>query len=229
MKTWLGRYAFLSPLERMFPLHGTPIPAPDRVTISGSPAYREGEEDVDPREGYLELHVDGCAFIATPLQLNTSAAPDVVGERTLADDVVLLTHLTVGWAAHQAGAWGLADIEAGLVRRGDATGSFENPVTLHGLVDGYLRRLRDTRPIRGAIRSSLTVDLSLAPSVVGRVQIARNVLTVLLHHFGISEPRQFEPDGTVVPWAWGSGEEMVRAWAREHGMPVREADHSSWR
>ena len=57
--------------------------------------------------------------------------------------------------------------------------------------------------MRGPIRSTTGADLSAGHSLVGRLAIARNVLTVLLHHFGISEPRRLEPDGAIVSWAWG--------------------------
>lgn len=230
MKTWLRKYAFMSPLGRMLYLRATPTPGPGRLTVSGAPAYRDHEEDVDPRDEYLELYVDGRAFVATPIEARTSDdSPAAVGELTLTDDAVMLTDLAVSWASHQAGAWGTADLDVGLARKGESVGVFADPVSIHSTVSGSLRRIKNSRPVRGPIRASTSADLSVVQNRLDRLRVARDVLTVLLHHFGISEPRQLQPDGAIVLWAWGrSHERDVEAWALDNQIPVQKGDHTSW-
>lgn len=225
---WLREYGFVSPLERMLLFRTAPLPAPGRVTATAHQAHRAGDEEADPREQYVELYADGRAFAATAVVARTNEKGELgaLGELTLSDDAIMLVDLVVSWAAHQAGAWGEAEAVVGLV--GSASDEFVQPVTIHAVVGGDLRRLAGTRPVRGPLRSSTSVDLSAGSTQLGRLAAARDVLTVLLHHFGISEPRQVEPDGRIVPWAWQRHEGQVERWARERDLPVQEGDHSSW-
>ncbi|WP_127480199.1 helix-turn-helix domain-containing protein [Nocardioides pantholopis] len=226
---WLREYGFVSPLERMLLFRTTPLPAPGRVTATAHQAHRAGKEEADPDEQYVELYADGRAFAATAVVARSDDEGDhrALGELTLADDALMLVDLVVSWAAHQAGAWGEAEAVVGLVR--SASDEFAQPVTIHAVVGGDLRRIAGTRSVRGSLRSSTSVDLSAGSTQLGRLAAARDVLTVFLHHFGISEPRQLEPGGRIVPWAWSRHERQVERWARERDLPAQEGDHSSWR
>lgn len=229
ISAWLREYCFESPLERILLFRTAPLPAPGRVTATAHQAHRAGEEEADPREQYVELYADGRAFAATAITARTDDEGDqrALGELTLADDALMLVDLVVSWAAHQAGAWGEAEAVVGLER--STADEFVQPVAIHEVAGGDLRRIAGTRPVRGPLRSSTSVDLSAGSTQLGRLAAARDVLTVLLHHFGISEPRQLEPDGRIVPSAWKRHERQVERWARERDLPVQEGDHSSWR
>lgn len=219
---WRKDYGFSSPLGRGLHVPGTPTPAPCRITIS-TPAHREGDEDADPRgNGYLELWVDGRAFVATPITANSSREdPACIGERTLADDTIILTDLAVSWSCHQAGAWGTAEIIIGIAKDGQATGSFDEPLTLQSAENQDLHRIRGTRPIRGPIQSNSVTDLSVGADAAGRLRAARDALTVLLHHFGLAEPRQLDADGAILPWGWGDRRQEVERWARDGDLPYQ--------
>ncbi|RNL60373.1 ATP-binding protein [Nocardioides marmoriginsengisoli] len=222
MTTWWHReYQFVSPLQR-FLRAGILTPAPERITLSESPA-RADEEAADPRgDAYAELYVDGRAFVATPIVTNTSREdPACIGERTLADDTILLTDLALSWASHQAGAWGGADVVVGIAEQGLTTGEFDPPLTLQAASNDGLHRIRGTRAIRRPIQSESTADLAEAADPPGRLRAARDALTVLLHHFGIAEPTQLEADGTIVGWGWGDRRQQVERWARDRGVPFR--------
>ncbi|KRA30967.1 MULTISPECIES: AlbA family DNA-binding domain-containing protein [unclassified Nocardioides] len=221
-KWWRSDYGFSSPLDRGFHFQGTPTPAPGRITIS-TPAHREDDEDADPRgNGYLELWVDGRAFVATPITANSSHEdPACIGERTLADDTIILTDLAVSWSCHQAGAWGTAEIVIGIAKDGLLTGSFDEPLTLQSAENQDLRRIHGTRPIRGPIQSNSVTDLSEGEDPAGRLRTARDALTVLLHHFGLPEPRQLEADGAILPWGWGDRRREVERWAKDRGLPCQ--------
>ncbi|MCB9414943.1 MAG: ATP-binding protein [Actinobacteria bacterium] len=221
-KWWRSDYGFSSPLERGFYFQGPPTPAPGRITIS-TPAHREDDEDADPRgNGYVELWVDGRAFVATPITANSSHEdPACIGERTLADDTIILTDLAVSWSCHQAGAWGTAEIVIGITKDGQVAGSFDEPLTLQSAEEHGLHRIRGTRPIRGPIQSHSVIDLSEGEDPAGRLQAARDALTVLVHHFGLPEPRQLEADGALLPWGWGDRRREVERWAIARGLPYQ--------
>lgn len=229
MTQWWRDYGFTSPMGRILARNGTPTPAPGRVTISGHDAV-DGQEDTDPRGMYIELYIDGRAFAATPISLNTSGNNRaVVGERTLADDTVLLTDSSISWASHQAGSWGTAEVVIGLAFQGLEIGDFPEPVTLHANDSGDLRRIRGTRALRGPIQSRTTAELEDGQSLPGRMRATRDALTALLHHFGVAETRQFEPDGTIVTWAWGGNgnARSIEKWARNYDLPFQDRNHSS--
>lgn len=230
MTEWWHEYGLISPLGRTLSKGGTPTPAPGRITISGAGAI-EGQEETDPRYSYMEIYADGRAFAATPTSVNTTGKDSsIIGERTLADDTVLLVDAGVSWAGHQAGSWGSADVTIGLAHQGRSTGEFADPVALHGHQSEGLRRIPGTRVVRGPIQARTTADLQDSYNLLGRMNVVRDALTVLLHNFGVAETRQFEPDGTVVTWAWG-GDDKVRAiekWAKEYDLPVQNRHHSSW-
>jgi hypothetical protein len=230
MTQWWRNYGLVSPLGRDLPRNGTPTPAPGRITVSGQDAIFG--EDTDPRGMYVELYVDGRAFAAAPINTNTGGVDRfAVGERTLADDTVLLTDAIVSWACHQAGTWGTAEVMIGLAYRGLGTGAFPAHVTLNSNDTGELRKIRGTRALPGPIQARTTADLDDAQQLLGRLRVCRDALTVLLHHFGIAETRQFETDGTIVTWAWGgdSNARVIERWARDNDLPFQNRDHASWK
>ncbi|GAA1836000.1 hypothetical protein GCM10009795_096480 [Nocardioides hankookensis] len=221
MKNWLREYGFTSPLERTLHFQGVATPAPERLTVSMQSAWKEEHEEVDPRGGYVELYADGRVFVATPITRRSSRSDGegAIGNLTLADDSIMLTDLCVSWASHQAGAWGVADLVIGIAHRGETTGLFKPPLTLHYVVHNELRRVPDTRPVREPVQAVTTADLAAGGDQLGRLQVAHDVLTVLLHHFGIAETVHLEQDGTVVSWAWTGREDDVEKWARGRNLP----------
>ncbi len=63
---WFDGHRPSSPLGRDLPAYGRGIPAPRRVTFTGGRRLASDDETYI-QDAYLELHMDGSAFSATPL------------------------------------------------------------------------------------------------------------------------------------------------------------------
>ncbi len=86
---WQTEYGFASPLARSLHTDGRPYAGPGRTIFTGLPG-REDQDPTDPSGGaYVELHIDGSAFAATPVALNTGLDGGI-GDTTLVDDLVVL-------------------------------------------------------------------------------------------------------------------------------------------
>jgi hypothetical protein len=224
---WQQEYRFATPNERYLRAEGRPIPAPGRVTITGSP-FRQEHEAADPRDTYIELHVDGTAFAATPVAFNTdddaddAARASAVGEVTLAEETLLAVDACLSWTVRQAGSWGTAEVVIGLVDADAEPPALGRPVVLVGTRFGDLRRLDGTRAITVAPQATVAADLAAAAEQHGRLVTAHNALAGLLQHFGLAEPTQLTADGAVVTRTWGVDQRHVERWADDHGVPHQE-------
>jgi len=111
---WQTDYRFASPLDRSLHTDGRPYAGPGRTVFTGLP-WRDDDDPTDPSGGaYVELHADGSAFAATPIELNTGAPDGGIGETTLVDDLIVLVDACLTWTIRQTGAWGNADLLTGL-------------------------------------------------------------------------------------------------------------------
>lgn len=216
---WQTEYLFASPLGRTLDASSQPIAGPGRTVFTGLP-WRDDEDPADPRGAYLELHADGSAFAATPVELNTG--PDGgIGSTTLVDDLTALVDACLSWTIRQAGAWGSADLLAGL-RDGQAPdGEFTRPVELVINDFGRTRRQRGTRRLDKPPATTTTVDLTTADTRRGRLAATGSAAAAILQWFGLPEAPQIAPDGTLRTSRWGgsSRERQVQEWAEDHDIP----------
>lgn len=226
IQRWRDAYQFASPFGRTLYVNHLGFPAPSRVTFTGQDRHvLEGQENTDPRLGYLELYADGRAFAAKPVTFDTAtdAEPGQVGLMTLIDDTVLTVDVALCWSSHQAGSWGSATLEAGLMDGGEQELDYATPLTLHSDSGGALRRLANTRLVRRPIRATVSVDLATCETQRGRMVAIHDTASALLQHFGVAETDMIEGDGTLIGgnWGWARRREIER-WASERDIPYRD-------
>jgi hypothetical protein len=173
-----------------------------------------------PRGAYLELHADGSAFAATPVEHNTG--PDGgIGDTTLVDDLTALVDACLSWTVRQAGTWGTADLLTGL-RDGKAPdGELSRPVELVANTYGTPRRQQGTRRLDRPPAATTAVDLTTAGTRRGRLAATGSAAAAILQWFGLPEAPQLAPDGTLRTARWGSAnrEQQIADWARDHDIP----------
>lgn len=178
IRGWRDGYGFASPFGRALHVSSDGFPAPARVTFTGrtSPAD-ESVEVTDPRDGYLELYVDGRAFAAKPVTSDTAAdaTPGQVGHLTLVDDTAIVLDAALSWAVHRTGGWGSASVQAGLLDGGNRQLPYTTPLTLHSAGGGTLRRLSNTRLVRDPVEAIVSVDLATSSTQQGRMAAVRDV------------------------------------------------------
>ena len=209
----------VSPLNRSLPAYGRGIPAPGKVTFTGS--LRTADEDEsEVRDAYVELHVDGSALAATPVGFHTSEESNRdVGELTLVDDGVLVVDLILRWCAQRVGAWGTATVVVGLL---DCDDGDPEPIRLVFADGGPVRRRRGTRALSDSLLATTVADLAAVSSLQQRLGVAHAALSGLLQWFGVAEPPQLLRDGTIVPQEFTmSRYREVERWAADHGVPAK--------
>jgi hypothetical protein len=220
IEEWHRGYSLPSPLGRSLQAYGRGIPAPGRVTFTGS--LRSADEDeTEIRDAYVALHVDGAAFAASPIGQGTTGEPvgRQLGEITLVDDGILLVDLVTRWCAYQAGGWGTATVVLGLVDADTEDGSLGEPVELVRSDTGQIRRMRGTRRLSGRPRTATMADLAAVDTVQRRLAVAYQALAGLLQWFGMAEPAQLRPDGTIQPAQFlMSRYSQVEQWAGIFGV-----------
>jgi hypothetical protein len=216
---WQGEYLFASPLERALNASSQPFAGPGRTVFTGHP-WRDDEDPAEPRGAYLEFHVDGSAFAATPVELNTG--PDGgIGDTTLVDDLTQLVDACLSWTVRQAGAWGSADLLTGLRDGNAADGELSRPVELVANSYGTTRRQRGTRRLDRPPATSTAVDLTTVGTRRGRLAATGSAAAALLQWFGLAEAPQIAPDGTLRTSRWGAAnrERRIVQWAQDHDIP----------
>ncbi len=219
---WEQEYSFVSPLSRWLHANGHPIAGPDRTTFTGPP-LRDNDDETDPRAAYVELHADGSAFAATPVELNTGEDGGI-GVVTLVDDMTAIADACLSWTLHQTGTWGTADIVCGLRDGAAPDGALSRPAELVDYSHGQSRRLRRTRRLHRPPTATTTTDLADCVTPQGRLAATAAAAAALLQWFGVAEPPQIAPDGTVRTHEWGDAREReVEQWA-DH----REIPHTDW-
>lgn len=215
---WQRQYRFVSPFTRFLRAGGPAIAGPGRTTFTGA-AYRKEHDEADPRDAYIELHADGTAFAATPVETNTGDDGGI-GAVTLADDMILIVNLCLSWTLRQTGAWGSADLLSGLRDGRVPDGQLSAPMALVDYASGGSRRLPATRLVHRPPSATTTVDLASADSVQGRLAASSRAAAGVLQWFGVPEPAQVAPDGTVRTDEWETlTSREVAVWAAEHGVP----------
>jgi len=218
---WRSEYRFASPLGRFLDANGPPIAGPGRTTFTGRPGrfYDDEAGKTDPRDAYVELHADGSAFAATPVELNTGDGQGV-GVVALVDDMTCLADACLSWTLRLAGSWGTADMVSGL-RDGQADdGALSRPAELVDYRHGQSSRLRRTRSLRRPPTSVVSGDLAGCDTVRGRLVTAASAAGSVLQWFGIPEPPQIAADGTIRTNEWGSTQRArdVERWADARGI-----------
>lgn len=209
----------VSPLNRSLSAYGRGIPAPGKVTFTGS--LRTADEDeTEVRDAYVELHVDGSALAASPVGFHTSEESNRdVGELTLVDDGVLVVDLVLRWCADRVGAWGTATIVVGLW---DCDGEVAEPIRLVFAEGGPVRRRRGTRAVSKSLMTTTVADLAAVSSLQERLAVTHAALSGLLQWFGVAEPLQILRDGTIVPQQFTmSWYREVESWATYHDVPAK--------
>ena len=220
IEDWHREGSLPSPLNRALPAYGRGIPAPGRVTFTGSlSAARQDETEV--RDAYLELHVDGSAFGATPICARSTgdASSRELGDVTLIDDTIVVTDVITRWCASQAGAWGTATVVIGLVDSASEDLTVSEPVQLVHSDYGEARRRPGTRRVTGMPSATCVADLAAVDTVQKRLIVAYHASAGLLQWFGVPEPTQLRRDGTIVPVQFlKARHRQVEQWARDFGV-----------
>jgi len=201
-----------SPLGRHLSAFGRGIPAPGKITFSDSRTSSQDDESAI-RLAYVELCLDGSAFAAKPINL-ISPHDRQVGDAALADDLVMLTDVTLRWCSDEAGSFGAATVVTGLVDASGEAGVIAAPLTLvgdRGTVPG-------ARRVGGLPTATVTVDMSAVGTLKERLAVTHLVHGGLLHWFGLPESRQIRHDGCVDPERFGSGAQQVERWAEDYGV-----------
>lgn len=217
---WLHtEYNFGSPLGRSLRTEGRPFAGPGRTIATGLP-WKDDQDPTDPSGGaYVELHADGSAFAATPVEANTGLEGGI-GDTTLVDDLVVLVDACLSWTVRQAGAWGSADLLGGLRDGLAPDGELSRPAELVATVYGETRRQRGTRRLDKPPVVTVNVDLATADSVAGRLAATGSAAAAILQWFGLPEAPQIAPDGTLRTARWGGGshERRIADWADAHDI-----------
>ena len=217
---WQRSNGQASPLGRTLPAHGRGIPAPGRVVFTGSLSSSE-EDETDIRDALVELYIDGGAFVAVPIGLRTTGEEDArqVGEITLVDDGFLLVDEALTWCASEAGAWGTARVVMGFMEAGSSDGSLGAPIELVQSDAGTVRRVRPSRRLASQVRAEAVADLSATLAVQQRLAVLHQLLAGILQWFGLAEPAQVRPDGSLVTRQFTMARHQeVSSWAQEHGV-----------
>lgn len=219
---WLHQNQPQSPSRQDLPVYGRPIPAPGCVTFTGS--LRTASEDESAiRDAYLELHLDGSVFGATPIAARTTGEEDSrsVGEFTLLDDTALICDVALRWCAHQIGSWGMATLLVGLIEPNQAEGEIVEPVVFVTRDTGRLRRGSRTREVTGRPLAETVADLTAVDTDQQRLSVTYRLLAGLLQWFGMAEPAQLRPSGALVARQFGMGSyRQIIEWAVRHGVEV---------
>ena len=210
-----------SPLGRSLQAFGRRIAAPERIVFTGS-RYTSDQDETEIRDSLVELYVDGSAFAAVPVALRTAgdAAGRQVGEITLVDDGgVLLTDVCLRWCADSGGVVGLGQVVMGFIDADTSDGLLAEPIELVESDTGTIRRIRPSRQISGEVRADTVADMGAALSVQQRLAVLYQVLARLLHWFGMAEPQQLRPGGTIVPSQFTMPRDWKpEQWAKHHGV-----------
>ncbi|MCZ2821938.1 ATP-binding protein [Modestobacter sp. VKM Ac-2977] len=216
---WLGSNSGQSPFASFYTGSCRPIAGPGCVTFT-SPAWREGDEDTDPREVYLALYADGSAFVALalePVQARTSG----VGENTLVDSLIALTATAVSWTVSRSGAWGGAVLQAGLAQSEADNGVLTPPLPLLSAAFGIVKRQRRTRMLTRDPAVRIPVDLGAVRGVQDHLAITWQAASAMFQHFGLPEATQLTADGALRPWQWtDKHRRQVEEWAAERAIPA---------
>jgi hypothetical protein len=221
VEDWYQQARMYAPLGSQLMANDRGIAAPERMTFTGYNRSDPRSDELAISGGYVELYVDGSAFAAAPIGLNTDAdgAGREVGEFTVVDDCVLLVDLAMQWCAHESGAWGTAAITAGFVDTDVAGGAIERPVVLVNSDTGATtRRVHRTRALQGHPRTTTVADLAAVDTLQRRLAVAYQVLSRLMQQFGLPDLSQIRPNGAVVPSDYGRHRSQVAEWAQLHGV-----------
>jgi len=220
---WYAQHHPSSPTDHQLPAYGRPIPAPGRVTFTGS-VRSSSDDETAIHEAYLELHVDGSAFGAAPVvpQPDEGGRETLVSDLTLVENSILLADVTSSWCSHQVGAWGTATTSIGLVEADQAgEGALSAPIMLAYDENGRLTRAHRTRSVRGHPRAETVIDLSNLDTVQQRLAVTYGLLAGLLQWFGLAEPAQLRRNGAVVARGFGLRRaRQVVAWAEQGDVDV---------
>lgn len=225
IENWHRRWSLNSPLERSLPAHGRAMPSPGRVTFAG--ALSSSQEDEAHIQGaYVELHVDGSAFAARSVGASSSGNPSDrdTGVLSLVDDTILLVDVAVRWAAEQAGAWGTAWVVIGLVDADSNDGALAKPVQVVTSAYGEVCRRPGTRPVHGRPNAETVADLAAVDTIQQRLAISYQAAAGLLQWFGLAEPDQLRPDGTIVLAGFSySQSRQALEWAKRNSVQTEPA------
>lgn len=213
---WRRRFSQPSPLGRDLAAYGRALPAPGKVTFSDSRSSGADEEGTI-RTSYLELHLDGSAFAAKAVNPFGDGDRQEVGDRTIADDLVVLVDVVLRWCADQSGSMGTATVIAGFVQPSGRGSHVDSLLTLVGEVG---RVLGTRKTLNRLITTVVAVDLSAVETLQQRLAVVHLVHTGLLHFFGIAESRNFRHDGQIDPGAFDSRAQETDRWARDYGVPL---------
>lgn len=215
---WHRTSGITSPLGRSLEAFGRGIAAPERVVFTGT-RYTSDQDETEIRAALVELYVDGSALAAAPIGIRTTGdhADRQVGEITLVDDGILLLDVALRWCADQAGAWGLARVVMGFIDADTTDGTLDKPIELVESDTGTVRRIRPSRQIAGEVRADAVADMAATLTVQERLAVVHQAVSRLLHWFGMAEPAQIRPDGTIVTRQFTmSYYPQVEAWAKHH-------------
>jgi len=219
--SWQRDFGMASPLGRNLAAYGRGIPAPGRVTFTGS-RYSSEDDETTVREAYVELHVDGSAYAAKPLDPSPPEQWDRhIGSISLSDDTIMLSDVVLRWCARQAGSYGSARLTVGIIDSDSEDGSLRLPLMLAS--GARARRSEGTRSVTGRPVVEVSADLAAVRTVQERLAVTYLALSGLLQWFGLPESRLLKPDGTLVCRQFGTWSDLAEQWAGQWGVNAESA------
>lgn len=218
-----NRPFFIRP-NRTIEAFGRPIPAPGRVTFTGS-ISKTSDDETDIRYAYVELYVDGSGFAALPIH-PAYLAEDVRRLSVLEDGVLefsyLMIELLTTWCVHRVGSWGTASVIGGFANPTSKDFEISEPLSLVSVLQSnILTPVPATRQVRGRPRVNSVVDLAAVDTVQKRLIAAYFMTSGLLQHFGRAEPDGLTVNGEIVLHSFHPGDvREIRAWCTRNGVPT---------
>ena len=224
-RDWLRANLLNGPLGGYIRALGRGVPGPGKVTFSGSQHLSTDDETL-PREGYLELHLGGASFVATPIGQAPSSGSTSIGvdESAFVEDVVLSIDVALKWTERQAGAWGNAVVVAGFFDTNATEASSDElfaPLVLFSSASSDLLQMPGTRTLRRAPRVTTAADMAAVGTVQDRLQVSHNVAARLLQWFGLANPPLLTEDGSLAIPAWDSTRFVIQRWAADNDVVAR--------
>jgi hypothetical protein len=167
--------------------------------------------------GHAELHTDGSAFAATPVGgRQPSSAVSFVEDEWMVEAAIATTALCVEFATERAGAVGDAYMITSVI----ASPLLELELA-HTRMMGARTTFSGTHRVSGDHASRSLISLEDASTPVGRLVVARMLLTDVFQWFGYPEVPQITEDGKLrAPYIAHQNRKLVETWAAANGVEM---------
>lgn len=219
---WLRDTAATAPLHQSAVQLPLVIPGPGRTTFTG---YASADTFAEASDQYIELHTNGCAFVAMDAQRRqpverrqTSHGVDLLD---LVDFMIWSTEVGIRWAADQTGGWGSATLVVGIT---DSSKMFRN-LELQQSSYHLFGKVSSSRVVRREPESIASIDLARVGTRTERLVGAYRAAAGLLQWFGLAEPAQLNSRGQlrVDRWLTPQDTQMAQQWVQTQGLDIGPA------